>query len=272
MIRGVTTLSPNRSRSTPRKSPMASTKPSSSAARPVQYSPENKSFSGPCQLGAAARFDQRDKVFVNFSLQFLQPFDVVGILRQERIEHRLVVARRIEPPLDADLRDQLVEAERAADHADRADDRMRIGDDLVGRRRRSCSRPTRRHPRRRRSTWRLCSSASSRMRRKIRCDCTGDPPGELMDERDRRGVAAWRRRDRACGRCRPSDRPGRSGVENPMMPVKPHHRHHRPIAAKTLRNQRAQRAAYAAEKVRNALSGPRLGHKAQIRVLQLSLK
>ena len=62
----------------------------------------------------------------------LEPFDVVRILRQERIEHRLVLARSIKPALDADLGDQLVETERAADHADRADDRTRIGNDLVG--------------------------------------------------------------------------------------------------------------------------------------------
>ena len=63
----------------------------------------------------------------------LQPLHVLGLLRQERIEHRLVLARGVEPPLDADLLDQLVEAERAADHADRADDGGCIGDDLVGR-------------------------------------------------------------------------------------------------------------------------------------------
>ena len=70
---------------------------------------------------------------MDFALQRLQPLDVLRLLRQERIEHRLVLAGGVEPPLDADLLDQLVEAERRADHADRADDRGGIGDDLVGR-------------------------------------------------------------------------------------------------------------------------------------------
>src|SRR4029077_1709062 len=80
---------------------------------------------------AAARFYQRDETVVDFLLQFFQPRHVVRVLRQERIEHRFVLARRIDAALDAVFRDQLVEAERAADDTDRADDRMRIGDDLV---------------------------------------------------------------------------------------------------------------------------------------------
>ena len=84
------------------------------------------------ELVAAPRLHQRDEIVVDFPLQCLQALDVAGILRQERVEHGLVFARCIEPALDADFGNQLVEAERAADHADRADDRVGIGDDLVG--------------------------------------------------------------------------------------------------------------------------------------------
>src|ERR1700685_3274029 len=61
------------------------------------------------ELAAAARFHQRDETVVDFPLQLFQPRDVVGVLRQERIEHRFVLARRIDAALDAILRDQLVE-------------------------------------------------------------------------------------------------------------------------------------------------------------------
>ena len=43
-----------------------------------------------------------------------------------------MLARGVKAPLDAKPLDQLVEAERAANHADRAEDRGRIADDLVG--------------------------------------------------------------------------------------------------------------------------------------------
>jgi len=36
-------------------------------------------------------------------LQRFDARDVIGVFRQEGIEHRLVRARRIQPPLDADL-------------------------------------------------------------------------------------------------------------------------------------------------------------------------
>ena len=44
-----------------------------------------------------------------------------------------MLARRIKPALDPDLLDQFLETEGAADHADRAQDRRRIAENLVAR-------------------------------------------------------------------------------------------------------------------------------------------
>ena len=68
---------------------------------------------------------------MDLALKRLQARDIVAVLRQERIEHRFVLARRIKPALDPDLLDQFLEPEGAADHADRAQDRRRIAEDLV---------------------------------------------------------------------------------------------------------------------------------------------
>ena len=87
----------------------------------------------PAKLAGAPRFHQRDEIVVDFALQFFQAVHVIWIFRQERIEHRLVFARRIEPPFDAKLGDQLIEAERAADDPNRPNDRMLIGHNFVRR-------------------------------------------------------------------------------------------------------------------------------------------
>ena len=100
---------------------------------------------------STASLHEFNEIRVDLLLHRLEPRDVLRVLRQERVEHRLVLARRIEPPLDAELVHEPDEAERAADHSDRADDRGRIADDLVTRHRRSCNRRRRRRPRRRRS-------------------------------------------------------------------------------------------------------------------------
>src|SRR5262245_12122982 len=67
---------------------------------------------------AAARFHQRDEILVNFALHGFEPFHVLRLLRQERVEHGLAFARGIEAPLDANLLQQTRETKRAADHAD----------------------------------------------------------------------------------------------------------------------------------------------------------
>ena len=62
------------------------------------------------------------------------------------------------------------------------------------------------------------SSASCRMRRKIRCDCAGEPPGELIDSATARAL----RRPKARSSVRAavaSISPGRSGVDTPITPV-----------------------------------------------------
>src|SRR5262249_35502009 len=77
---------------------------------------------GARQPGTTALLHQRDEIVVNFALDRLEPLHVLRFLRQERIEHRLALARGVEAALDADLLDQPGEAERAADHADRSHD------------------------------------------------------------------------------------------------------------------------------------------------------
>ena len=58
------------------------------------------------QPRAPALFHQRDEEGVDLLLQRFHPRHVVRILRQERIQHRLVFACGVEPPLDADFLDQ----------------------------------------------------------------------------------------------------------------------------------------------------------------------
>src|SRR6185369_14719997 len=88
---------------------------------------------GSLEARAAAALDQCDEDRVDLALKRLQARDILGILRQERIQHRLVLARRIKPPLDADSLEQVLKTETAADHADRAKDRGRIAEYLVAR-------------------------------------------------------------------------------------------------------------------------------------------
>src|SRR5215813_14527383 len=71
---------------------------------------------------APTALHQANEVFMDFPLQRLEPLDVFRVLRQERVEHGLVLARHIEPALDAELLHQLGKAERAPDHSDGAED------------------------------------------------------------------------------------------------------------------------------------------------------
>src|SRR5262249_58243223 len=80
---------------------------------------------------AAAAFHEADEVLVDVPLQRLEPLHVLRVLRQERVEHSLVLARNIEPAIDAELLHQLGKAERGADDPDGADDRGRIAEDFV---------------------------------------------------------------------------------------------------------------------------------------------
>src|SRR4029453_10998070 len=84
---------------------------------------------GSVQPRPAALLYQRNEIFMDILLDRLQPLYVLGLLRKERIEHRLLVAGGIEPPLDAALLHQPVKAERGADHTNRADDREFVTDD-----------------------------------------------------------------------------------------------------------------------------------------------
>src|SRR5262249_39928123 len=72
---------------------------------------------GAGELGAAASPDQSDEHVVDLALDRLQAFHILWLLRQEGIQHGLVLARRIETPLHADLVEQAVESQRPAHHA-----------------------------------------------------------------------------------------------------------------------------------------------------------
>ena len=165
---------------------MRSTRPNSRPRwrRPV-FAGEQVVFAA-VELAAAPRLHQLDEALVDSSLDRLQALDVLRVFRQERIEHRLVDrptcrCRRSTPIFSISL----VKAERAADHADRADDRGRIGDDLVGRAgdhvaaggRDILDEGDHRHASSRRRA-RGCAGRSG-------ATATAEPPGELIRQRDR---------------------------------------------------------------------------------------
>ena len=111
---------------------MPSIRPSSSARRPVQNSPLNSVVVVALEPGAARARTCSLKPSWMSPCKRVQPRDVLGVLRPERVEQRLALAGGVDAPLDAERCDQLLEAEAGADHADRADDRGCVGEDLVG--------------------------------------------------------------------------------------------------------------------------------------------
>src|SRR5262249_43385580 len=80
----------------------------------------------------AAALHELDEALVDVALQRLEPLHVLGILRKEWVEHGLVLAGNIKPAFDTEPVHQLGKTERATDDADRADDRGRIAENLVG--------------------------------------------------------------------------------------------------------------------------------------------
>ena len=67
------------------------------------------------------------------------------------------------------------------------------------------------------STGIFFSSDNCRMRRKIRCDCDGEPPGELIMIATARALRTEKARSSVLAVVA-SIRPGRSGDETPMTP------------------------------------------------------
>ena len=61
------------------------------------------------------------------------------------------------------------------------------------------------------------SSANWRMRRKIRCDCAGEPPGELTISATARALRTENARS-SVRAIEDNISPGRSGVETPITP------------------------------------------------------
>ena len=152
----------------------------------------------------------------------------------------------IDPALDAELFHQLGKTERAADHADRADDGELVADDFVG--------GASQHVAARGADVLdegedreiLLLRPDARMRRKIRCDCAGEPPGELISSATARALRVENARSSV--RATPASvSPGRSGVDRADDAGKSHHRHHRDIGAETFGNEPAQGARNAFE-------------------------
>src|SRR4051812_871031 len=78
-----------------------------------------------------AALDERHEHRVDLRLDALEARDVLRPFRAERVEHRLAGACGMEAALDAEAVEQLVEAEACRDDADRADERGRVGENLV---------------------------------------------------------------------------------------------------------------------------------------------
>ncbi|ABA47770.1 hypothetical protein BURPS1710b_2914 [Burkholderia pseudomallei 1710b] len=87
------------------------------------------------QARAAAVLHRLDELRVDLVEHFLRVRIHLRRLRRERIEEALVLARRMQAPLDAQLAHQAGEAEPVHQHADRADDARLVDVDLVRRRR-----------------------------------------------------------------------------------------------------------------------------------------
>ena len=84
---------------------------------------------------AAPFFDRIDELRMDLIEHFLRVRRHFGRFRRKRVESALVLARRMNPALDAQLVHQAGEAETVHQHADRADDARLVDVDLVRRRR-----------------------------------------------------------------------------------------------------------------------------------------
>ena len=213
------TFSPKRSRSTERRSPMPSTSPSSRASAPTQNAPENSCPVLDLQPRAApARRTRSTKTSWMRRLELLQALDVLRILRPERVEHGLVAAGRVDPPLDAEPLDQPVEAEARRDHADRADDRGRVGEDLVARAGDHVAAGRRRvldeHEDRAASSPRRASGCAGRSG----ATAPAEPPGELTTSATALAPRIAKARS-SIGATLAIESPERSGIAAPIAPV-----------------------------------------------------
>ncbi len=128
---------------------------------------------------------------MDVGFQLLDALDVLGLFGEEGIEGRLVLAGGVDAALDAELAERFDEAEAGKDDADGADDGGRVGDDLVAGGGDEVAARGRSILDEDDAPCFSCSSARSRMRLAMRRDCTGEPPGELIDDGD--GRAAFMR-------------------------------------------------------------------------------
>src|SRR4029450_11336838 len=75
---------------------------------------------GTCETGPTALLHQRDEVIMDLTLDQPEPLDLISLFRQERIEHRLALARRIDAALDAEFLQEPWKSERDAEASDLA--------------------------------------------------------------------------------------------------------------------------------------------------------
>ena len=212
------TLSPKRSRSTRAHIADRVDQPELEPAPAGPVLAGEQVFFRAGQLAAAARLHQRDEILVDFPLQLLQPFDVIrvspaGTGRASPCVRPRYKARRSMPSLAISL----VEPERAADHADRADDRDGSADDLVGGAGEHVAARGRDILDERDDPALLllrqfADAAEDQMRLHGRAARRIDRRAPPRPHCERRKAS------RACARRRAIVRPGRSGVEIPMMP------------------------------------------------------
>ena len=145
------------------------------------------------------------------ALEGLQPLDVLRILGPEGVEDRLVRGRRCARGARCRYA-RSAGRSRSTPRRRRSSRRSRTGRRRSRRRRRrSCSRPRPPTSSTKAMTGIFFSAARARMRLKMRCDWAGEPPGELIDDRDRLRAAGLRRPARASSPTLAMPSPARSG-------------------------------------------------------------
>jgi hypothetical protein len=87
--------------------------------------------SGAVEAIASARSNVLDEVVVDRRLESLEADHILLPFRPEGVEHRLVVARRVDPSLDTQPLESAMKAEAGRDYADRPRDRGRVDPNLV---------------------------------------------------------------------------------------------------------------------------------------------
>ena len=183
---------------------------------PVQNSPVNRSSSVPSGVRPGAARTMALKPRRGFRAWIaLRRTTSSGVLRPERVEHRLAGARGVDAPLDAEPRDQVLEAEAGGITPIEPTIELRVGEDLVGGAGEPVAAGGAPRPRRRRSTGTFFSAASAGSARRSAPTAPANRPGELIDSATALAPADGEGRARAPARGRQGEaaaaqrRPGR---------------------------------------------------------------